>query len=271
MKNLLGIYEKAFPSALSWPNRLEEAKAAGFDFLEISIDESDGRLARLKWDSASRRELRHACEETGMPLDTMCLSGHRKYPLGSSDPETEARSLSIMQEALALAADLGVRIIQMAGYDVYYEASTPDTCSRFLSNLGTCTEMASSYGIILALETMETPFCNTVQKAMHFVEEIQSPYLQIYPDIGNLRNATENVVEDLHTGKGHIVAAHLKETKEGIFRDLHYGEGRVDFPAYIQELRNLGIHKFNAEFWYDGKDNWREELHRANHFLKQYL
>lgn len=271
MKNLLGIYEKALPSALSWPQRLEEAKAAGFDFLEISIDESDERLERLKWSSSLRRELRHACEEICMPLDSMCLSGHRKYPLGSSNPEIEARSLSIMQEALALAADLGVRIIQMAGYDVYYEESNPDTRSRFLSNLEKCTEMASSYGIILALETMETPFCNTVKKAMDFVEKINSPYLQIYPDIGNLRNANENVIEDLHTGKGHIVAAHLKETKEGIFRDLHYGEGRVDFPAYINELCNLGIHKFNAEFWYDGKDNWREELHRANHFLKQYL
>jgi len=271
MKNLLGIYEKALPSALSWPQRLEEAKAAGFDFLEISIDESDARLERLEWDRAARRELRRACEDIGMPLDTMCLSGHRKYPLGSSQPETEARSLSIMEGALALAADLGVRIIQMAGYDVYYEASTPDTVARFISNLGKCTEMASSYGIILALETMETPFCNTVQKAMRFVEEIQSPYLQIYPDIGNLRNGTEDVVQDLYTGKGHIVAAHLKETKEGIFRDLHYGEGRVDFPAYIEELLKLGIHKFNAEFWYDGKDNWREELRRANAFLRQYL
>lgn len=76
MKNLLGIYEKALPSALSWPQRLEEAKAAGFDFLEISIDESDERLERLKWSSSLRRELRHACEEICMPLDSMCLSGH---------------------------------------------------------------------------------------------------------------------------------------------------------------------------------------------------
>lgn len=75
MKNLLGIYEKALPSALSWPQRLEEAKAAGFDFLEISIDESDERLERLKWSSSLRRELRHACEEICMPLDSMCLSG----------------------------------------------------------------------------------------------------------------------------------------------------------------------------------------------------
>ncbi|MBO5070711.1 MAG: L-ribulose-5-phosphate 3-epimerase [Roseburia sp.] len=271
MTNLLGIYEKALPPALSWPKRLEEAKAAGFDFLEISIDESDERLARLKWNVSMRRELRRASEDVGLPIDTMCLSGHRKYPLGSTNPDIEIRSLGIMQEALTLAADLGVRIIQLAGYDVYYEESTSDTRLRFIDNLAKSVEMASSYGIILALETMETPFCNTVQKAMNFVAKINSPYLQVYPDIGNVRNATDNVIEDLRTGKGHIVAAHLKETKEKIFRDLHYGEGRVDFPTYIEELLALGIHKFNAEFWFDGGDNWREELLRANRFLKQYL
>lgn len=271
MTNLLGIYEKALPSTLSWPKLLEEAKIAGFDFLEISIDESNERLARLNWDNSLRHELRRTSEEIGLPIDTMCLSGHRRFPLGSVNPETEARSLSIMQRALSLAADLGVRIIQLAGYDVYYEESTADTYLRFVSNLAKCAEMASSYGIILALETMETPFCNTVRKAMNFVEKINSPYLQVYPDIGNVRNATENVVEDLRTGNGHIVAVHLKETNEGIFRDLHYGEGRVDFSTYIKELLALGIHKFNAEFWFNGKDNWREELHRANSYLRQYL
>lgn len=271
MANQLGIYEKAFPTALSWSQRLGEARAAGFDFLEISIDESEMRQERLKWSASKRHELVHICEETGMPIDTMCLSGHRKYPLGSADPVTEARSLEIMQDALVFAADLGIRVIQLAGYDVYYEESTPDTRARFMENLEKSTEMASSYGILLALETMETPFCNTVEKAMRFVERVNSPYLQIYPDIGNLRNAGENVTEDMQTGKGHIVAAHLKETKEGIFRDLHYGEGRVDFSASVQKLLELGVHKFNAEFWYDGGDNWREELQRANRFLRQYL
>ena len=42
----LGIYEKALPKNLSWPERLALAKACSFDFVEISIDESDERLLR---------------------------------------------------------------------------------------------------------------------------------------------------------------------------------------------------------------------------------
>ena len=43
----LGLYEKAMPSDLTWREKLLTAKEAGFDFVEISIDETDAKLSRL--------------------------------------------------------------------------------------------------------------------------------------------------------------------------------------------------------------------------------
>ena len=43
----LGIYEKALPAGECWLERLQLAKALGFDFVEMSVDETDARLARL--------------------------------------------------------------------------------------------------------------------------------------------------------------------------------------------------------------------------------
>ena len=37
----VGIYEKALPVDLVWEERLRLAAQAGFDFVELSIDESD--------------------------------------------------------------------------------------------------------------------------------------------------------------------------------------------------------------------------------------
>ena len=74
-----------------------------------------------------RLELVRLMYETGMPIRTMCLSGHRKYPLGSSQPEVSGRGMEIMEKALELAEDLGIRIIQLAGYDVYYEEGSEET------------------------------------------------------------------------------------------------------------------------------------------------
>ena len=37
----IGLYEKAVPSSLSWEEKLSCARECGYDFLEISIDETD--------------------------------------------------------------------------------------------------------------------------------------------------------------------------------------------------------------------------------------
>ena len=43
----LGLYEKAMPGTLTWKERLEAAKAAGYDYVEISIDATEEKIARL--------------------------------------------------------------------------------------------------------------------------------------------------------------------------------------------------------------------------------
>ena len=53
----LGLYEKAMPGTLSWREKLEAARDAGFDFVEISIDETDQKLARLDMSAEERLEL----------------------------------------------------------------------------------------------------------------------------------------------------------------------------------------------------------------------
>lgn len=271
-KYTLAVYEKAMPNELTWEEKLDAGKAAGFDALEISIDESDFRLSRLEWGPGERRKLLELSRERAFPINTMCLSGHRRYPLGSGIPEVEARGMEIMEQALELAYDLGVRIIQLAGYDVYYEeVSTPTTRERFLENLSVSTRMAASRGIILALETMENSFLNTVEKAMYYVDTIASPYLKVYPDVGNLTNAVEDVGRDLRMGRGNIAAAHLKETVPNVFRNMKFGQGKVDFDLAAKVLQSMGVGMFTAEFWYDGTPGWSQTMGESNDFLRKAL
>lgn len=265
MKNYrIGLYEKAMPSSLTWKEKLLTAKEAGYDFVEISIDESDEKLERLDWTKEERLELVRLMYETGIPVRSMCLSGHRKYPLGSSDPGAEKRAMQIMEKALELADDLGIRIIQLAGYDVYYDEGNEETRARFARNLKKAVQMAAGLGIVLGFETMETDFMNTVQKAMIYVDENESPYLNVYPDCGNLTNAATtygtDVLDDLETGRGHIAAMHLKETTPGVFRNLLFGQGYVDFERIVKKAWDMGIRRYVTEFWYLGNENWKEDI-----------
>jgi L-ribulose-5-phosphate 3-epimerase len=274
-KYVLGLYEKAMPAELSWTEKLQAAKAANYDFVEISIDETEAKLARLDMTPLELGELRTAMLNTGVPIRSMCLSGHRKYPLGCPDPEKQARSLVIMEKAVRLAAVLGIRIIQLAGYDVYYEEGTEETRADFARNLEKCVLMAAKEGVLLGFETMETPFMDTVGKAMHYVDLINSPYLGVYPDVGNLTNASllygKDVAEDMEIGRGHIMAVHLKETVPGKYREIPFGTGHVDFAKVVNKSWELGVRRFVTECWYVGEKDWQQGLVRTNAFARKYF
>ena len=271
----LGLYEKAMPD-VSFEEKLMLTKECGFDYMEISIDETDKKLSRL--DSPETvAQIREAIEKTGVPILTMCLSGHRKYPLGSHSEETRERSLCIMSKAVDLAAAVGIRIIQLAGYDVYYEEGDGTTLRLFEENLEKAVRMAAKKGVLLGFETMETPFLDTVEKGMVHVNRVNSPYLGMYPDIGNLKNAAvlygHDVTTDLKAGKGHTFASHLKETKPGLYRDMLFGQadGHTEYDRCLDVLCADGVRMFTGEFWYHGEENYKENIVSASVFLRNKI
>lgn len=272
---MLGLYEKSMPGGLSIGEKLEAAKAAGFDYLELSVDETDEKLSRLNWSEDRIQDVLSTSFDVGLPIKSICLSGHRRFPLGHEDAQVQAKSLEIMEKAIIMASKLGVRIIQIAGYDVYYEQSNRQTEENFAKNLALSAKMASKYGVTLAFETMETEFMNTVGKAMRWVNEVKSPFLQVYPDIGNVTNAAKcygiSVDDDLKSGLSHIAAMHMKETVPGVFREVPYGAGHVDFRQAAKIALELGVGMFVAEFWYAGKGNWRKQLQENNAFLRSAI
>lgn len=91
-----------------------------------------------------------------------------------------------------------------------------------MKTLALLVQMAAREGVILAFETMGTEFISTVAKARARVNAINSSYLQVYPDIGNITNAAlmyeTGILEDMEYGRGHLFAVHLYETRPGIFR-----------------------------------------------------
>jgi L-ribulose-5-phosphate 3-epimerase len=271
----IGLYEKAIPNHVPMKEKLHLARKYGYDFLEMSIDETEDKLARLDMTIEERARMVNDMFEEGLFIRSICLSGHRKYPLGSEDSKTREISLEIMRKAIVLAYDLGVRMIMIAGYDEYYNGSNEQTRSNFLVNLRKCVEMAARYGIILAFETMETEFMNTIEKAMYYVNEINSPYLQVYPDLGNITNAAvmygKSVIDDISLGKGSIVAFHLKETVPGVFREVPYGTGHVDFKNSLKKILDSGINLFVCEFWDTGKSDFEEDLRFAREFVLENM
>ena len=268
----IGLYEKAMPKDIAWKEKFQVAKSAGYDYIEISIDETDEKLARLDWSDAQIRDVVSVAHGESMSFGSICLSGQRRYALGDKD---ETKNLEILEKAIRFARIAGIPVIQMAGYDTYYAQSTEETEKCFRKNLALGTAVAAKEGIILAFETMETPFMDTMEKAMRRILPIASPYLGVYPDIGNLNNAAllykSDILADMEKGKGHIVAAHIKETMPGKYREVPFGTGVVDFERILKKLWQLGVRRYVTELWYTGNDDWKQAVNGASSFARKIL
>ena len=264
-----GLYEKALHARFDWPERLELAKKAGYDFVEISIDESDERLARLYWDKEKKVQFVRTILETGVPVPTMCLSGHRRYPIGTSDIGIREKGMEIMRLAIDFAADTGVRIVQLAGYDAWYdEPSTAETAKNYENNIKVSLDYAAKKGITLAIENMGIPFMDSFEKVMYYVDKFDSPYLQIYPDIGNLSAMNLKLADEFPKARGHIVGIHVKDTTEGEVRRIPFNKGTVDFVNDFRIILQSGFTgPLLIEMWADEREDTFEEVRDARLFV----
>jgi hexulose-6-phosphate isomerase len=278
MQNLLGIYEKALPANLSWAERFAAARNCGFDFLELSIDETPERSARLDWSLAERLEFFRSSREQGVPVPSMCLSGHRRIPFGSADPEIRSQAARFMEKAIRFACDTGIRVIQLAGYDVYYEPSTRDSRARYYDGMERALQVAARHQVMLALEIMDTPFQNSITKFLQLKERLPSPWFTVYPDLGNLTAWGNDVGSELAVGIEQIVGIHVKETlpvgpnSAGAFRDIAFGTGTVDFAhcfKTLHELRYAG--PFLIEMWTEKAADPIREIEQARRWVVERL
>lgn len=248
----IGIYEKALPADLSWEERLVHAAKAGYDYVEISIDESDSRLARLDWTGSEIAALRQAITNTDIPIVTMCLSAHRKYPLGSASPEIRKRGLDIFRKAIDFAREIGLRIIQVTGYDVFYEQSDDQTEARFFEGMHQGVWWASQAGVMLGLENVDTPFVESLDKALRVVHEVNSPWFHLYPDMGNLVAAGYYPPDEFRLAKNHLVAVHVKDALPRVIRGVPFEEGDVPLLETFRALAQIGFHgPLTVEMWAD--------------------
>ncbi len=278
MNNPIGIYEKALPKDMNWAERFAAAKAAGYDFLEISVDETPERMARLDWSLAERLEFFRLSRESGVPVPSMCLSGHRKIPFGSADPAIRAQAAGFMEKAIRFACDTGIRVIQLAGYDVYYEPTTRESRERYYAGMERALEVAARHQVTLALEIMDTSFQNSISKYLKLKERLPSPWFMVYPDIGNLTAWGNDVAEELALGIHEIVGVHVKETKPvgpnfpGAFRDVPFGEGTVDFVHCFKTLHELAYAgPFLIEMWTEKSADPLGEIAKARAWVGERL
>lgn len=267
MNNLLGIYEKALPTNISWEERFKLAKNANFDFIELSIDKN--RLNKLDYSNEEIEELLSLTKKYNMPFQTMTLSANRYYPIG--DIEKREFGINLIKRAIVLASKLNIKVIQLTAYDVYGKESSEETKRLYKEGLLEALKFNEDYKIILAIEVLEdVPHLNTSEKLVKLIKEINSPYLKEYADNGNLIYNGYDPVKDLHDCKDEVVAIHIKDAIYHNEHNIEYGKGEVDFEkvfAYLKEINYKGY--LVSECW--DEDDFKPDLKYISEFIRRFM
>lgn len=276
----LGIYEKALrggPPAVSgsrvageaWRVFLDQVPRAGFSFLDLSIDESPEREARLDWDTGQCGTVRRAAEAAGTDIGGICLSVHRRIGPGSADPAVRRRARKVMARGLQVCHDLGVPVIQIAGYYCYYEDPNPDAERWYAQLLADAVPLAARLGVVMGIENVDGDDVTSLTKAMEFVDAVDSPYLQLYPDLGNIAEQGLDPGVELAAGEGHMVAMHAKDVRPGEPRRVEMGTGVVDWGRSFALLAAQGWSgRLMIEMWNDDAPDSLNRCATARTFIE---
>lgn len=268
----VGIYEKALPDDISWSEKLAMASRAGYDYVELSIDESNERLSRLDWSKSLRKDFWKTLKNSDIPVLDASLSAHRRFPLGSSDEVIRQRGQDIFYKAINFCGEFGIRYLQLVGYYVYYEPEDGNSRDRFEEGIYLGLKHAEKAGVMLAMENVDNNNIDSITKVMELVNKYNSPWFQTYPDIGNLTEKGLNISRELKKAKGHIVAVHLKDVIKGEVRRIPFGEGIVDFQKVFSKLFKIGFEgPFLIEMWNDDSPESYNIIHNSLLYVKNEI
>jgi L-ribulose-5-phosphate 3-epimerase len=191
--------------------------------------------------------VREAAEKTGLRIHSVMNSDHWKFPLSSPDPEVVGKSLSGMETSLRNAKLWGADAVLLVPAVVSPETSYQDAWTRSQKVIRErILPLARELGVIVAVEEVWNKFLLSPLEFARYVDEIGSPSLRAYCDVGNV--VFYGYPQDwIRTLGPRIAKVHLKDFKldrpAGKFNWVNLGEGDIDW---------IEVRKAFAEVGYEG-------------------
>lgn len=225
-----------------------EAKAAGFEGMEIALGEQVG----LGTSSDDLNRIREGADKLGLTIVSVWVSGViSQTPLNDADPKVRAQGIAAIMKGIRIASTLGSGAILLVpgevGWGKKLKHGYQETWDRFSEELPKVISAAEDARVTLTLEEVWNRFLVSPLEMRTFVDQFHSPYLKSHFDTGNVLQY--GFPEDwIRTLGPRIHRVHLKDYKlsdrfeQGKFVDLL--QGSVDWPAVMGAFRETGFRGF---------------------------
>jgi L-ribulose-5-phosphate 3-epimerase len=223
------------PKELSYAERFSLARSAGFDAIEM----------QTITEAAEAAEVLEASKKTGLRIHSVMNMDHWRFPLSSADASVVTRSVAGMETSLRNAAQWGADAVLLVPAVVDATTSYQDAWTRSQRVIRErLLPIAREVKVVIAVEEVWNKFLLSPLEFARYVDELQSPWVQAYFDVGNV--VFYGYPQDwIRTLGRRIVKIHLKDFQldrpNGRFSWKNLGEGDIDWPEVRRSISDVGF------------------------------
>jgi len=223
------------------------AKKAGFDGVEVALAET-GEI-NLKSTKEEIVKIKESAQKAGIELYSLASGLYWTYNYTASDSAVREKAKEITKKQLQIASWLGCDTIlvvpgavgadflpgtEVIEYDVAYE--------RALKALKELAPFAEELKVSIGVENVWNQFLLSPLEMARFIDEIKSPYVGAYFDVGNVLYSgyPEHWIKILGS---RIKKVHFKDYRKaagGIHGFVDLLAGDVNYPAVMKSFSKIG-------------------------------
>ena len=233
-------------SSVTTDNRIYKSVKWGMIDFEGSVLDKFRLCQELGYDGmelvspidVSAKEIRQASEATAMPVHGVVDMKHWQIRLSSPDPAVREQGRGFLEQAIRDAnAYGGDSVLLVPGAVKGKDENHFHVWQRSIVEIRKVLPLASRLGVRVLIENVWNGFCESPDQLRDYLDEIGSPWVGSYFDIGNVRKFGPS--EDwIRTLGWRIVKLDVKDWgKENGFCKI--GDGDVNWPEVRKALTDI--------------------------------
>ena len=242
-----GISIWSFP-AMSLNDSFALAKKAGFEGVEVGLDEKDGEIT-LNSTEKDLLEIKKQASNNGIELYSVASGLYWSYFLNDDDEKVRIKARDIVKKQLECASVLGCESILVIPGCVNAEFAAPGkivdyetSYYRSLESVKLVKEYAAQYKVEIGLENVWNKFLLSPLEMRSFIDAVDSEWVGSYLDIGNTLafGYPEHWISTLNK---RIKKVHFKDYRTeagGLHGFVDLLAGDVNYPAVVETLGKVG-------------------------------
>lgn len=264
-----GINIWSFPADMSITDCMKLAKKAGFEGIELALA-LEGSLS-LQSSDDEILSYKQEAQKIGITINSLATGLFWQFSLTSDREDIREKAKAVVRREVEVGALLGVDCVLVCpgtvGVDFNPDEVVPDAdkieffagsevidydvaYDRAQAALRELAPFAQQRGIVLGIENIWSKFLLSPLEMRNFIDEIGSPYVQAFLDVGNmlLFGYPQHWIKILGS---RIKKVHFKDFRRGSaqlsgFVDLLTGD--VQWDKVVQALMDVGYQGWiNAE------------------------